>query len=283
MLVWASFAHAAPEWRLVWQESFPVSGQPSPKLWRAAEGGGGWGNEEQQTYVGGNASVAERQMTIEARRVGNGYTSARIHSRESWTYGRFVIRARLPAGRGTWPAIWMMPADPKWNNGDWPDNGEIDIMEHVGFDYGAIHGSLHMKTYNWMNGNQPTAIVRLPDVDTTFHDYGIEWSAESLTFFIDDQRYLTYRNPHQTRGEWPFDQPFYVILNVAVGGSWGGEKGIDDAAFPQRMVIDSVKVYQDSNSPKGAPPKPVPEPEPVLRGAGACPACTLRPSRGGRP
>ncbi|MGZ3652712.1 MAG: glycoside hydrolase family 16 protein [Bdellovibrionota bacterium] len=284
VLLMLSLVHPArADWKLVWADNFSVPGKPSPKYWRLTTGGDGWGNDEAQFYTSRptNAWVRSEGLTIDSLRENfsnNLYTSARLVSRESWIYGRFEVRAKLPVGRGTWPAIWMMPAYPSWNNGSWPDNGEIDIMEHVGFDYGVVHGSAHMKSFNWMNGHEQTATIRVPRLETEFHTYAIEWNPEAISFFVDETRYFTYTNPHQTRGEWPFDQPFYFILNTAVGGNWGGQKGIDDAAFPQRMTISSVKVFQDAASNPES--YPAPSREPTLRDAGA--VGTSKDRRGGK-
>jgi beta-glucanase (GH16 family) len=237
-------------WKLVWSDEFDGGGLPADDKWTYDVGGSGWGNGEAQYYTDHrmeNARVEGGKLVIEARREsygGMGYTSARLLSRNAgnWLYGRVVVRAKIPGGRGTWPAIWMLPTD--WAYGGWPDSGEIDIMEHDGFDPGVIHGTVHTKAYNHILGTQKTATRTVPDAMTAFHDYTLEWSADRIDVFVDDARYFTFTNEHTGSATWPFDRRFHLILNIAVGGSWGAVKGIDDAAFPQRMEVDYVRVYQ---------------------------------------
>lgn len=246
------------KWELVWSDEFNGSGAVDEKKWKAVQGAGGWGNQELQYYTNRreNMRVENGFLVIEAQKEnfkGSRYTSARLNSMTKFLYGRFEIRAKLPVGRGTWPAIWMMPFDGgRRNGGKWPDNGEIDIMEHVGFDHGVIHASLHTKSYNWMAGTQKTGQILVGDLGAEFHTYVLEWSEERMEMFIDGQKYYSYVNPHKTENEWPFDQPFYFILNVAVGGHWGGREGVDDQIFPQKMLVDYVRVYRPI-SPLGSP------------------------------
>jgi beta-glucanase (GH16 family) len=239
-------------WRLVWSDEFDRDGQPDSARWNYDEGGDGWGNQELQFYTRArpaNARIENGRLIIEARREPwgkNEYTSARLTTkgRAGWSSGRFEIRAKLPAGRGTWPAIWMLPVD--WNLGDggWPDNGEIDIMEHVGHGPGKIHGSTHTRLHQWPLKTQRTAVLDVPDATTTFHTYAMEWDAEEIRLYVDGQRYFTSRKNGGDWTSWPFFRPFYLILNVAVGGFWGGEKGVDATGFPQRMEVDYVRVYE---------------------------------------
>lgn len=242
---------ALPGWKLVWGDEFDRDGAPDPTLWNFDVGGHGWGNRELQFYTdrAENARVEHGLLVIEARREayqGQDYTSARLvtKGKADWTYGRFEIRAKLPSGRGTWPAIWMLPT--KWDlgSGDWPDIGEIDIMEHVGYNQGSIHASTHSRAHQWRNKNQRTAIVKSSDVSTAFHTYTLEWDAEEIRIYFDDQHYFTSRKEGGDWQSWPFFRPFHLLLNVAVGGDWGGEKGVDPSVFPQRMEVDYVRVYQ---------------------------------------
>jgi beta-glucanase (GH16 family) len=175
------------------------------------------------------------------------YTSARLVSKNkaTFTYGRFEIRAQLPSGRGTWPAIWMMPNVSNYGNQGWPDNGEIDIMEEVGFDPGIIHGSLHCHDYNWPSHTQKTATIWVKGTQSEYHVYAMEWTPDSISMFVDAQKYFTFnREQGSDWRNWPFDKAFFFVLNIAVGGSWGGENGVDDSIFPQQMKIDYVRVYQ---------------------------------------
>src|SRR5882672_8075320 len=236
--------------RLVWSDEFEMSGLPDPGRWTYDVGGSGWGNAELQFYTRGrseNARVENGHLVIEARREqwqSNDYTSARLvtKGRRDWTYGRFEARARLPKGRGSWPAIWMLPttnAPMKW-----PDDGEIDIMEHVGFDPGTIQGSVHTKRYNLVIGTQKTGTLLVPDATDAFHVYAIEWSASRIRWLVDDREYFSFAREEGGRDVWPFDGAFHFILNIAVGGTWGGQKGVDGDALPFRMEVDYVRVYQ---------------------------------------
>ena len=244
-------------WELVWHDEFDQAGAPDPSKWGYDVGGKGWGNRELQFYTDDrreNARVEDGHLVIEARREkweNCDYTSARLvtKGRQDWTSGRFEIRARLPAGRGTWPAIWMLPTVWDLGNGLWPDNGEIDIMEHVGHDPGVVHASTHSRQHQWRNGTQRTATVPVPDAATAFHTYALEWEADEIRMFIDDLHYFTSRREGGDWTSWPFFRPFYLLLNVAIGGDWGAVKGIDNDALPQRMVVDYVRVYQ-----RAAPP-----------------------------
>jgi len=250
-------ASAAPAgWQLVWTDEFDVEGAPDPARWRCDVGGAGWGNKELQFYTDArleNARVEQGHLVIEARREewqGSDYTSARLTTKGcgDWTGGRFEIRARLPQGRGTWPAIWMLPSSSPFGNGGWPDNGEIDIMEHVGFDAGNLHASTHSQAHQWPKRNQRTGSTLVPDVATASHTYVLEWDAEEIRVSVDDRCYFTSRRDGGDWTVWPFIHDFHLILNVAVGGTWGGMKGVDPAVFPQRMEVDYVRVYQRATS-----------------------------------
>lgn len=246
-------------WQLVWADEFDYDGAPDPARWGHDVGGHGWGNGERQCYTGAagdNARVAAGRLLIEARREdrdGCRYTSARLFTRGKgdWRYGRFEVRARLPAGRGTWPAIWMMPSDWEFSRGGWPDVGEIDIMEHVGHEPGRIHASAHSRAYNWRRGRARTGAVSVPDATRAFHVYALEWDERALRASVDGHTYFEYRNERRGRRSWPFERPFHLILNVAVGGTWGGQQGIDAAAFPAVMEIDFVRVYQRAGAVAG--------------------------------
>lgn len=239
-------------WKLAWHDEFDHGTQPDPARWNYDVGGGGWGNRELQFYTQArpeNARVEDGRLIIEARRepwAGRDYTSARLvtKGKADWIHGRFEIRARLPLGRGTWPAIWMLPTVWNLGRGAWPDNGEIDIMEHVGYDPGVVHASTHSQKHQWPKKNQRTATVMVPDAGTTFHTYAMEWDEEEIRMSVDDRTYFTSRKEGGDWTSWPFYREFYLILNLAVGGDWGAAKGVDAAAFPQRLEVDYVRVYQ---------------------------------------
>ena len=238
---------------LAWGDEFNYAGLPDSTKWTYDVGGSGWGNQELQYYTRRrteNARVAGGNLIVEAHHEalmpGNAYTSARLLSRGrsgSQTYGRFEVRARLPGGRGTWPAIWMLPDQNPYGNHSWPDNGEIDIMEHVGHNPNVVHASTHCKAYYFRTNNHKTGITRLPDATSTFHVYAVEWTPETITAEIDGQLYFATRNEGTGWEAWPWDKPFHLLLNVAVGGEWGGQKGVDEAAFPQQLVVDYVRFY----------------------------------------
>lgn len=241
--------------KLVWSDDFNQGGQPETTKWNYDLGDGcpavcGWGNNEAQYYTRNtnNVRVDNGVLIIEAHKdslAGKAYTSARLISKHKgdWLYGRIEVKAKLPKGKGTWPAIWMLSTD--WKYGGWPASGEIDIMEHVGFDPGVIHGTIHTESYNHIKQTQKEGKVTVPDAQEVFHLYAIDWTEEKIDFYVDDQRYHSVsRGAQDTFKEWPFDQSFHLIMNIAVGGNWGGMQGIDDSIWPQRMEVDYVRVYQ---------------------------------------
>jgi beta-glucanase (GH16 family) len=240
------------DWELAWADEFDYTGLPDSTAWDYDVGGHGWGNQEKQYYTKArteNARVENGILIIEARKEkmdSSDYTSARLITRgkNEWLYGRFEIRAKLPRGIGTWPAIWMLPAKQSYGDSYWPHNGEIDIMEHVGYNQGLIHGSTHSLKYYWQVGTQRTDTIFSPDVSDAFHNYILEWYPDRIQVSMDDSLYFTSLNDNTGWEAWPFDKPFYLILNIAVGGAWGGQKGIDDAIWPQRMEVDYVRVYK---------------------------------------
>jgi beta-glucanase (GH16 family) len=234
----------------VWADEFDYNGLPDPNRWGYDVGGNGWGNNELQYYTENrleNARVENGKLIIEARKEpwgNNEYTSARLVTRNKgdWKYGRIEAMARLPHGRGTWPAIWMLPTN--WVYGSWPKSGEIDIMEYVGYDPGVVHGSIHTEAYNHVMGTQKTDTTLVPDAETNYHLYAIEWDADKIDFYVDNRIYFTFLNEHKDYKTWPFDQAFHLLLNIAVGGNWGGAQGIDPNIWPQKMWVEYVRVYQ---------------------------------------
>jgi beta-glucanase (GH16 family) len=243
---------AGADWKLVWQDDFDYEGLPDAALWDYDTLGNeaGWGNNEAQFYTHErieNARVEEGKLNIFAlheKMQDKQFTSARLITKASWKYGRVEVRAKLPAGRGTWSAIWMMPGGWSFFDGGWPDVGEIDIMEHVGHNLGTVHASAHSKDYQWQKNTQKTGVIHVPNVDTEFNSYILEWDEKVMKTYVNDSLYFVYENEGLGTDKWPYDKPFYLILNVAVGGAWGIVEGIDTAAFPQKMEIDYVKVFQ---------------------------------------
>lgn len=233
----------------MWADEFDYTGLPDKTKWGYDIGGGGWGNNELEYYTDReeNASVANGLLTITAKKEtyqNRNYTSARLVSKGKgdFLYGRFEVKARLPKGKGTWPAIWMLPTD--WAYGGWPKSGEIDIMEHVGYDPDVVHISVHTEAYNHTIGTQKTATRKVEKAMEEFHLYRVDWTPYAIRGYIDDKLLFTFVNEKKGSAEWPFDKRFHFLLNVAVGGNWGGAQGMDDSVFPAKMEIDYVRVYK---------------------------------------
>ncbi len=232
----------------MWEDNFTNNGVPDPSKWSYDVGGSGWGNNELQYYTSGNnVGIVNGNLVIQAKKEnleGRQYTSTRMISRGKgdWLYGRFVVRAKLPRGRGTWPAIWMLPSDNGY--GIWPASGEIDIMEHVGYDQNNVHSTIHCSAFNGQRGNQKSSAKIIPNATTEFHDYRIDWTPYSIKGFVDDEQYFEYINDNTGFTTWPFNRKFHMILNIAIGGNWGGAQGVDDNIFPATMEVDYVKAYK---------------------------------------
>ncbi|MDE7327278.1 MAG: glycoside hydrolase family 16 protein [Lachnospiraceae bacterium] len=238
---------------LVWEENFDYEGSVCAQDW-SCEVGERWANNEQQAYTDSleNVCVRDGKLFITARKETYGirdYTSGRITTagKHSFLYGYFEIRAKLPKGHGSWPAIWMMPDSSKQGN-PWPHCGEIDIMEHIGRREDSIWFSLHSERHNHTRKDtkQYTTIREYENVCSEFHTYGMEWMDGAIEFFVDGKSACIYRRTDDeqdwTETAWPFDQPFYLIINIAVGGGLGGE--IHEEELPYEMVVDYVRVYQ---------------------------------------
>ena len=265
LLILAACSCFAGGWKLVWSDEFNKPGLPDPTKWTYETGF--IRNREAQFYTSRprNARVENGMLVIEARKErfknpeynpaapGNDwkhsrefadYTSASLitKKRASWAYGRIEVRAKLPSGRGVWPAIWMLGTNE--DSVGWPACGEIDLMEMVGFRPDMVYGHIHTtESITTKKVNDGTGI-KIPGASDDFHVYAIEWDADHIDFFVDNQKYYTYLNPKTGEAAWPFDKGQYLILNLAIGGAWGGQKGIDDTIFPQRFYIDYVRVYQ---------------------------------------
>jgi hypothetical protein len=242
---------------LIWSDEFNYTGLPDSSKWAYDEGGHGWGNKELQYYTSArsqNANVSNGILTITALKEsfrGNSYSSAKLVTRgkASWKYGRFEMKAKLPAGRGTWPAFWLLPEEKIYGSRVWPDTGEIDIMEHVGYSPNNIHAAIHTNTFNHTKGNQKKTNTWVGSATSQFHVYKADWTPNGITIFVDEKAYFTYLNSNKGWQEWPFDTKFFLILNIAVGGSWGGLQGVDDSVFPQKMEVDYVRVYKLPGTP----------------------------------
>lgn len=238
-------------YRLVWSDEFNRAGAPDPSKWVADTHANktGWYNKEAQYYSAGrleNARVRDGRLVITARREaltsmpdygGQAYTSARLMTKDraSWTYGYFEVRAKLPCGAGSWPAIWTLGS----TRGH-PDGGEIDIMEHVGNDPGAVHATIHTRASVGTHGNGGS--LKLPTACSRFHKYQLTWTPDALAVAVDGRSVHRYEKAGKGVAGWPFDAAQYLLLNVAVGGVMGGR--VDDAIFPTAMEVDYVRVYQ---------------------------------------
>jgi len=250
-------------WEMLWSDEFDGEDLDLSK-WNKLSWRPGWVNNELQAYTERDTNIFLEsgflvlQGLIDPGFSGtdyNGndynadYTSGRVNTdgKFSTTYGRFDIRAKLPKGKGSWPAIWMLGES--INSIGWPDCGEIDIMEHVGYDEGMIHGSIHTEEYNHMYNTQRSGSKYIENVTSTFHVYSLEWSPFYLRYLIDDEPFFfVYNDSKGDNSKWPFDDPHYIILNLAIGGDWGGVQGISTSEFPMRMMVDYVRVFKQSNS-----------------------------------
>lgn len=241
-------------YRLVWNDEFESDGKalPDTTQWYYETGGGGWGNNELQYYLpacNSNDTVAFTQngcLAIQTALLkhpidGYKYASARMNTRQAWKYGYFEGRMKLPIGIGTWPAFWMLPQDFK----QWPLDGEIDIMEHVGSHPDTVHITMHMEEYNHMKGTQKTSVNFVKGVQSEFHIYALEWTPNYIHGYIDGKQCFTFVNDQKgDKKTWPFNVPFLIKLNMAIGGTLGGKLGVDDSCFPAKFEIDYIRVYQ---------------------------------------
>ncbi|MBX3563668.1 MAG: glycoside hydrolase family 16 protein [Sphingomonas sp.] len=243
--------------QLVWSDEFDTPGLPDPKKWGwdTSRNKEGWYNNELQYYAAKrreNVRVEGGKLIIEARKErlaarddygGQQFASGKIvtKGKADWKYGFFEIRAKLACGRGVWPAIWMLASD---GSKGWPAMGEIDIMEHVGWNQGRSYGTVHTGAYNHTIDTQKGSYTTVPDACEAFHNYQMDWNEDRILIGVDGRAHMRFDNDRKgDPATWPFGTPEYLILNVAVGG-WGGQMGIDPAAFPARMEVEYVRVWQ---------------------------------------
>ena len=239
-------------YQLVWRDEFndPSLIMPDTKEWWYETAEPGWVNNELQTYVAGRtgdiitADVSDGTLKIRAIKSGNRVYSARVNTKKNWTYGYFEARLKLPKGKGTWPAFWMMPS--VWSG--WPEGGEIDIMEHVGCVPTEVSSSIHCKAYYHAVGTQKTAAKKIATVMDEFHVYALEWTPEYIRTYVDGELLFHYNPDDYPKGRnadtWPFNKPFELKLNLAWGGDWGGMHGVDESCLPATYEIDYVRVFQ---------------------------------------
>ncbi len=258
-LFFTSIVHATYQnWELIWSDEFEQSGLPDNSKWEFDTEGNSWdwGNNEEQNYTPSdynNAWVDNGVLTIEARQEEytapqdsetKQYTSARLRTKNlgDWTEGRFEIRAKIPAGVGTWPAIWMLPTDDIY--GGWPNSGEIDIMEAIGSEPSTHYCNVWTTNNESVHGtgNSFTLVNR----SEQFYTYSVEWYSDSLLFYVEDTIVHRYYNEYTDETQWPFDQRFHLLLNLAVGGDW--ETEVDPSSFPARFEVDFVRIYKNNRS-----------------------------------
>lgn len=238
------------KWKLSWSEEFNYQGTPDSLIWNFDTKGNewGWGNNELQYYTTknqSNAIVENGILKIIAKKEilnNKEYSSARLTTKDkvSFKEGRIEIRAKLPLGRGIWPAIWMLG-----NNIEtvgWPLCGEIDIMEFVGYQTDSIYATIHSEAYNHIKNTEKMKSTYFSNPHS-FNVFAIEWTKDKIDFFFNETLYNSVQNEYVSNREWPFDKSFYLILNVAVGGNWGGKFGVDSAIFPATMEVDYVRLF----------------------------------------
>ena len=246
----ASLESNAPEgYKLVWNDEFNSGSELNANDWTHEVWGKGRVNNELQEYVNhktpeGNlvTEVRNGKLRITALKENGKVYSGRVYAkvREGWTYGYIEASIKLPKGKGTWPAFWMMPV----NFTSWPADGEIDIMEEVGYHPNYVSSSLHANAHVHTQGTQVTHEMLCEGAEDGFHTYAILWTQQNITTYVDGKVQLSYDNRGLGRDDWPYDDPFYVILNLAWGGDWGGAQGVDESALPATMEIDYVRVFQ---------------------------------------
>jgi beta-glucanase (GH16 family) len=233
-------------WELAWSEEFEYSGSPAAESWGYETGH--IRNNELQYYTdrAENVQVEDGLCLITARLEGkDSITSASINTRgkRDFLYGRLEVRARIPSALGSWPAIWMLGTDIRELG--WPECGEIDIMEHVGYDPDFIHANIHTKAYNHIIGTNKGNQIQVKDPWADFHIYAVEWFEDHMDFFMDDSLYFSFENDGTGNPDtWPFDKPHYLLINLAYGGSWGGNMGVDTTLLPLEYRIDYVRYYR---------------------------------------
>jgi beta-glucanase (GH16 family) len=243
-------------WTLVWSDEFdlPNGSAPDPSKWQYALGGNGWGNKELETYTDRkeNSKIVHGQLVITALResftgsdnITRDYTSARLLTRGKFSqaYGRFEARIKIPFGQGIWPAFWLLGD----NIGEtpWPACGEIDIMENIGREPQTVHGTIHGPGYSGDGGiGSPYSLSDARFADS-FHVYAVEWEPKTIRFYVDDHLYRTITETDLPAGKpWVYDHPFFILLNLAVGGAWPGYPD-SSSTFPQSMEVDYVRVYK---------------------------------------
>ena len=243
-------AYYAPDgYSLVWHDEFDTGSELNPNDWTHEVKNSGCVNHELQNYVNhltpGGSTVTEvknGKLRITCLKENGKIYSGRVYAKvkQGWTYGYIEASIKLPKGKGTWPAFWMMPV----NFRSWPADGEIDIMEEVGYHPDYVSSSLHANAHVHSNNTQVTHEMKCEGAEGEFHTYAILWTGKNITTYVDGKVQLSYDNRGLGRDDWPYDDPFYVIFNLAWGGDWGGQQGVDESALPAVMEVDYIRVFQ---------------------------------------
>lgn len=240
-------------YKLVWNDEFNEGSVLKSSDWRHEVQKDHWVNNELQNYVNGSANgkrvteIADGRLYIYCFKGSDGKIySGRVyaHENEGWKYGIIEARIKLPKGKGTWPAFWMMPCNNDYSKNPWPHCGEIDIMEEVGVDANQVVSTIHCSKYNNSGTAIESAKRKVDTAESEFHVYRLDWEHDRMIFSVDGKELLNYKNDGTGEDAWPFDKNFYVILNLAWGGDWGGYKGVDESALPAMMEVDYVRVFQ---------------------------------------
>lgn len=242
-------------YQLVWHDEFNTGTTLDSRDWNHEVQADHWVNNELQNYVNRISptgkpvtEIADGALQIHCFKENGKVYSGRVyaHEHQGWQYGYFEARIKLPAGKGTWPAFWMMPVGNDWSTNPWPMCGEIDIMEEVGVVPNEVSSSIHTQDYNHTKNTQKTHAMTIARAEGDFHTYALLWTADAITTYVDGTQQLAVTKQQLGSGhnQWPFHYPFYLILNLAWGGDWGGMRGVDEAALPVTMEVDYVRVFQ---------------------------------------
>ena len=236
---------------LVFSDEFRRPGLPDPSKWAYEQGF--VRNQEQQYYTVdrlANARVGRDGLTIQANQEdfqGAKITSAALESVQSWDHGYFEVKAKIPTGKGTWPAIWFLGEGIRKKGAEyigWPACGEIDLMENVGFDPEKVHFNIHLPKASQAPGSVSSKSITVPKVWEGYHVYGLDYQAHRLDLYFDGQKVMSYLDDGKGEESWPFNKPQFLILNLAIGGNWGGQQGVDPSIFPAKFNVEYVRVYQ---------------------------------------
>ena len=241
--------YAPDGYSLVWHDEFDEGTELNAADWTHEVKNSGWVNNELQNYVNHKTpdgalvtQIKNGALRITALKENGKVYSGRVYAKvkSGWTYGYIEASIKLPKGKGTWPAFWMMPVNFK----SWPADGEIDIMEEVGYHPDYVSSSLHANAHVHSNNTQVTHEMKCAGAEGEFHTYAMLWTAQNITTYVDGKKQLSYDNRGLGRDDWPYNDPFYIIFNLAWGGDWGGQQGVDETALPVTMEVDYVRVFQ---------------------------------------